>query len=132
MRRFVASRPYFAGAIVFHALLALLLLNVAAFDARKSAQVAAAEAARSAQRVAQTQARDLQRRVERMEAIRAELDPTARPLPPSTGDAFPAALAERAQALSDAIDAAERETRESSSAAMASHTSRSSSTRSSV
>ncbi len=111
VRRFVAGRPYFAAAIVFHALLALLLLNVAAFDARKSAQVAAADAAKSAQRVAQTQARDLQHRVERMEAIRAELDPDAKPLPPSTGDASPAALADRAQALSDKIEAAERETR---------------------
>ena len=109
--RVVAGRPYFAGAIVVHGLLAVLLLNVAAFDARKSAQVAAAEAAKTAQRVAQTQARDLQHRVARMEAIRAELDPTAKPLPPGHGDASPASLAERAQALSAAIDAADREER---------------------
>ena len=109
--RVVAGRPYFAGAVVVHGLLAALLLNVAAFDARKSAQVAAAEAAKTAQRVAQTQARDLQHRVARMEAIRAELDPAARPLPPGHGDMSPAALAGRAQALSDAIDAADREER---------------------
>ena len=109
--RVVAGRPYFTGAIVVHGLLAVLLLNVAAFDARKSAQVAAAEAAQTAQRVARTRARDLQHRVARMEAIRAELDPAARPLPPGHDDASPAALAERAQALSDAIDAADREER---------------------
>ena len=109
--RVVAGRPYFAGAIVVHGFLAVLLLNVAAFDARKSAQVAAAEAAKTAQRVAQTQARDLQHRVARMEAIRAELDPDAKPLPPGNGDASPVALAERAQALSDAIDAADRDDR---------------------
>ena len=107
----MASRPYFAGAVVVHGLLALLLLNVAAFDARKSAQVAAAEAAESAQHIARTQARDLQHRVERMEAILAELAPAGKALPPGTGDASPAALAVRAQALSDAIEAAERETR---------------------
>ena len=114
LRRFgrvVAGRPYFTGAIVVHGLLAVLLLNVAAFDARKSAQVAAAEAAKTAQRVAQTRARDLQHRVARMEAIRAELDPAAGPLPSGHGDASPAPLAERAQALSDAIDAADREER---------------------
>ena len=109
--RVVAGRPYFSGAIAVHALLVLLLLNVAAFDARKSAQVAAAEAAKTAERIAQTQARDLQHRVARMEAIRAELDPGAKPLPPADGDASPAALAQRAQALSDQIDAADREDR---------------------
>ena len=109
--RVVAGRPYFSAAIVVHGLLAVLLLNVAAFDARKSAQVAAAEAAKMARRVAQTQARDLQHRVARMEAIRTELDPDARPLPPGDGDASPAALAERAQALSDAIAAADRDER---------------------
>lgn len=80
-----------------HGPLILLLSNIAAVDARRSAQVAAAEASQTAQRVAQTQARDLRHRVERMEAIRRELDP--------------AALAVRAQALSDAIDAADRATR---------------------
>ena len=109
--RVVAGRPYFTGAIVVHGLLAVLLLNVAAFDARKSAQVAAAEAAKTAQRVAQTQARDLQHRIARMEAIRAELDPAAKPLSPGHADASPASLAERAQVLSDAIDAADREER---------------------
>ena len=111
LRRFVATRPYFTASIAFHAALALLLLDVAAFDASKSAQAAAAEAAKTAQRIAQTQARDLQHRVERMEAIRDELDPAAAPLPPGTGDASPAALAERAQALADAIEAADRELR---------------------
>ncbi len=110
-RRGVAGRPYFSGSVVVHALLALLLLNVAAFDARKSEQVAVAEAAKTAQRVAQTRARDLRHRVERMEAILEELAPGAKPLPPGTGDASPAALAERAQALADAIDAADREMR---------------------
>ena len=109
LERLVAGRPYFAGALACHGLLVLLLLNVAAFDARKSAQVAAAEAAKTAQRVAQTQARDLQHRVERMQAILAELVPGTPPLPPATGDA--AALAQRAQALADAIDAADRELR---------------------
>jgi hypothetical protein len=110
-RRLVAGRPYLCGSVVVHALLALLLSNVAAFDARASAQAAAAEAAKTARRVAQTQARDLRHRVERMEAIRAELDPGAGPLPSGTGDASPAALAERAQTLADAIDAADRELR---------------------
>ena len=111
LRRVVAGRPYFTGSVVFHVLLVLLLLNVAAFDARKSAQVAAAEAAKTAQRVAQTRARDLQHRIERMEAILAEFDPAAKPLPPGSGDASPAALAERAQMLADAIDGADREMR---------------------
>jgi len=111
LRRLVARRPYFGASIAFHAALALLLLDVAGFDAGKSAQVAAAEAAKTAQRIAQTQARDLQHRVERMEAIRDELDPAAAPLPPGTGDASPAALAERAQVLADAIEAADRELR---------------------
>ena len=109
--RMVARRPYFAGAIALHGLLALVLLNVAAFDARKSTQVAAQESAATAQRLAQTRARDLRHRVERMEAIRAELAPASRPLPPGTADASPAALAERAQALADAIEAADREAR---------------------
>ena len=110
-RRVVARRPYFTGSMVAHALLALLLSNVAAFDARKSAQVAAAEAAKTAQRIARTQARELQHRVERMEALRAELAPSAAPWPPGTGDASPEALAQRAQGLADAIDAADRDAR---------------------
>ena len=109
--RLVAGRPHFAGSIAFHALLVVLLLNVAAFDARKSAQVAAAEVAQAARRVAQTRARELQHRVERMAAIREELDPSARPLPPGTADASPQVLAERAQQLADAIDTADREAR---------------------
>ena len=109
--RVVAGRPYFAGSIALHVLLALLLLNVAAFDARKSAQVAAAEAGETAQRVAQTKARELRHRVARMEAIRAELDPAGKPLPPGAGDASPEALARRAQQLADAIDAADVEAR---------------------
>ena len=111
LKRVVVGRPYFSGSVVVHGLLALLLLNVAAFDARKSAEVAAAEAAKTAQHIAQTQARDLQHRVERMEAILEELAPGAKPLPSGTGDASPAALAERAQRLADAIDAADREMR---------------------
>ena len=106
-RRVVAGRPYFTAAVAVHALLALVLANVAAFDARKSAQAAAAEAAQTARRIAQTQARDLQHRIARMEAIRAELDPGAEPWPPGTGDASPAALAQQAQRLADAIDAAD-------------------------
>ena len=109
--RVVAGRPHLAGSLVFHALLVLLLLNVAAFDARKSAQVAAAEAARTAKRIAQTKVRELRDRVERMEAIRAELDPAAKPLPSGSGDASTNALAQRAQQLADAIDAADREAR---------------------
>ena len=109
--RAVAGRPYFAGSIVFHAAVALLLLNVAAFDARKRAQAAAAEAAKTAQRVAQTKARELQHRVERMEAIREELDPTAKPLPPGKDVTSPDALAQRAQQLADGIDAADRAAR---------------------
>jgi hypothetical protein len=109
--RLVARRPYFAGAIALHGLLALVLLNVAAFDARKSAQVAAQEAAATAQRLAQTRSRDVRHRLERMEAIRAELAPASRPWPPGPAGASPAALAERAQVLSDAIEAADREAR---------------------
>ncbi len=111
LQRGVAARPYLAGAVVVHALLVLLLLNVAAFDARKSAQAAAAEAAKTAQRIAQTRQRDLRHRVERMEAILSELEPAAAPLPPAGADASAAALAERAQALADAIEAADREMR---------------------
>ena len=111
LRRLVAGRPYFTGAIACHALLVLLLLNVAAFDARKSAQVAAAEAARTAQRVAQTQARDLRHRVERMQAILEELAPGSPPLPPGIGEATDAALARQAQTLAEAIAAADREMR---------------------
>ena len=111
LRRLVAGRPYFTGAIACHGLLVLLLLNVAAFDARKSAQVAAAEAAKTAQRVAQTQARDLRHRVERMQAILEELAPGSPPLPPGTNEATDAALAKQAQALADAIAAADREMR---------------------
>ena len=111
LRRLVAGRPYFSGSIAVHAGLALLLLNVAAFDARKSAQVSAAQAAQDAQRIAQTQARDLQHRVERMATLLAELDPTAKAWPPATADSSPEALAQRAQQLADAIDAADRAVR---------------------
>ncbi len=111
LKRLVAGHPYFSGSVVVHGVLALLLLNVAAFDARKSAQVAAAEATRDAQRIAQTKARDLQHRVERMASLLAELEPTAKTLPPGTADASPEVLAQRAQQLADAIDAADREAR---------------------
>ena len=109
--RAIGSRPHFAGAIVLHALLALLLLNVAAFDASKSAQVAAQEAAERAQRFAQTRSRELRHRIERMEEIRLQFDPAAKPLPPQPADASPAALADRAQILSDAIETADRASR---------------------
>jgi hypothetical protein len=109
--RVVAKRPYFAGALVAHALLALQLLNVAAFDAGMSAQAAAREAATTAQRFAQTRSRELHHRIERMEEIRLQLDPAARPLPRQAADASPAALAERAQDLSDAIEGADRAAR---------------------
>ena len=111
LRRFVATRPYASGSVVVHALLALLLLNVAGLGTRQDARVAAADAAKKAQRVTQTQARDLQRRVDRLQAIREELEPDAKPLPTGSGDGSPDALAQRAQALSDAIDAADRELR---------------------
>jgi hypothetical protein len=111
LRRVVAGRPYLAGAIVVHTLLVALLSNVAAFDARGNAQLAAAEAANTARRIAQTQARDLQHRLARMEAIREELDPASGASPPAASDASPAVLATRAQALADAIDAADLESR---------------------
>ena len=111
LRRFVAARPYVSGSVAVHGLLALLLLNVAGLGTRQDSRVAAADAAKTAQRIAQTEARDLQHRVDRMQAIRAELDPDAKPLPPGTGGGSPDALAQRAQALSDAIAAADRELR---------------------
>ncbi len=111
LRRLVSTHPYLAGSVALHAAFALLLLNVAAYGALKSAQVSAAETAQKAQRIAQTQSRDLQHRVERLAALRAELDPDAKPLPPSSGDTSPGALAQRAQQLADAIDAADREVR---------------------
>jgi hypothetical protein len=111
LRRLVAGRPYFSGSIAVHGALALLLLNVAAFDASKSAQVSAAQAAHDAQHIAQTQARELQHRVERMTALLAELDPTAKALPPVGADSSPDGLARRAQQLADAIDAADRQAR---------------------
>ena len=109
--RFVGTRPYASGSVALHGLLALLLLNVAGLGTRQDARAAAADAAKAAQRVAQTQGRELQRRVDRMQAIREELDPDAKPLPPGTGDGSPEALAQRAQALSEAIDAADRDMR---------------------
>lgn len=111
LRRLVWTHPYLTGSVALHGALALLLLHVAAFGALKSAQVSAAETALRAQRVAQTQARDLQHRVERLAALRAELDPDAKPLPPAAGDTSSEALAQRAQQLADAIDAADRECR---------------------
>jgi hypothetical protein len=109
-RRFVAGRPYFSGSVVVHGLLALLLLNLSGLGTRQDARVAAADARKAAQRVEATQARDLQHRVDRMQAIREELDPGAQPLPPGhgSGDASPDALAARAQALAEAIDALDR------------------------
>jgi len=89
----------------------VLLLNLAGLGTRQEARVAAADARRAAQRIEATQARDLQHRVDRLQSIREEFDPGARPLPPGTGDGSPDALAARAQALADAIDAADREQR---------------------
>lgn len=111
LRRIVSTHPYLAGSVALHGALALLLLNVAAYGALKSAQASAAETAQKTQRIAQTQSRDLQHRVERLAALRVELDPGAKPLPPATGDTSPDALAQRAQQLADAIDAADREVR---------------------
>jgi hypothetical protein len=111
VRRVVAARPYLTGSVVVHALLAIALLNIAGLGTHQDARVAAAEARKAAQRVQATQARDLQHRVDRLQAIRDELDPGAKPLPPGTADASPDALAARAQALADAIDAADREQR---------------------
>ena len=120
LRRLVSTHPYLTGSVALHGALALLLLNVAAYGALKSAQVSAAEAAQKAQRIARTQSRDLQHRVERMAALRAELDPDAKPLPPSSGDTSPDVLAQRAQQLADAIDAADREVRAADLARLAS------------
>lgn len=111
LRRFVAGRPYFTGSVVAHVLLALLLLNLAGLGTRQDSRVAAADVRKAAQRIEATQARDLQHRVARMQSLREELDPGARPLPPGNGDGSPDALAARAQALADAIDAADREQR---------------------
>jgi hypothetical protein len=111
LRRFVATRPYVSGSVVVHGLLALLLLNVAGLGTRQDARVAAADAAKRAQRVVQTQARDLQRRVDRLQAIREELAPGAKPLLPGGDDGSAEALAQQAQALSDAIESADRELR---------------------
>ena len=111
LRRLVARRPYFTGSIVAHGLLVLLLLNVAGLGMQQDARGVAAEARKTAQRIAATRMRDLQHRVDRLQAIREELDPGARPLPPGTGEASPDALAARAQALANAIDAADREQR---------------------
>ena len=108
VRRFVAARPYFTASVVAHGLLALLLLDVAGLGTRQDARVAAADASRAARRVEATRSRDLLHRVDRMQSIREALDPGAPPLPPGTGDGSPAALAARAQALADAIDAADR------------------------
>jgi hypothetical protein len=108
VRRFVAARPYFTASVVAHGLLALLLLDVAGLGTRQEARVAAADASRAARRVEATRSRDLLHRVDRMQSIREALDPGAPPLPPGTGDGSPAALAARAQALADAIDAADR------------------------
>jgi len=111
LRRFVVARPYVTGSIAVHGLLALLLLNLSGLGTRQDARVAAAEARKAAQRIDATRSRDLQHRVDRMQSLREELDPGATPLPPGTGGASPDALAARAQALSDAIEAADREQR---------------------
>jgi len=111
LRRFVAGRPYFTGSLIAHVLLALLLLNVSGLGTRQDARVAAAQARKAAQRIESTQARELQRRVDRMQSVREELEPGAKPMPPGMADGSPDALAARAQALADAIDAADREQR---------------------
>ncbi|MFL6679021.1 MAG: hypothetical protein ACJ8IK_11820 [Burkholderiaceae bacterium] len=107
LRRVVAGRPYFSGSVVMHGLLALLLLNLSGLGTRQDARVAAAESNKAMRRIEATQARDLRHRVDRMQAIRQELEPGAAPLPPGTGEGSPEALAERAQALADAIEAAD-------------------------
>jgi len=107
LRRFVLTRPYLAASLAVHGALALLLLNVSAFDARKSEQAEPADAARRDERLARTQARDLQHRVDRMASLLMELDPTARPTPPASPASSTDALAQRAQQLADAIAAAD-------------------------
>ncbi|MFL6627869.1 MAG: hypothetical protein ACJ8G1_15615 [Vitreoscilla sp.] len=107
LRRVVAGRLYFSGSVVMHGLLALLLLNLSGLGTRQDARVAAAESNKAMRRIEATQARDLRHRVDRMQAIRQELEPGAAPLPPGTGEGSPEALAERAQALADAIEAAD-------------------------
>jgi hypothetical protein len=109
VRRVVTRRPYLGGSVALHAALIALLLNLPAFEEAKSVRAAQAEAASAAQRVAKTQARDLQRRVERMVEIQRQLG--AQPVPADAGASSPEALAARAQALSDAIEAADRRER---------------------
>jgi hypothetical protein len=109
VRRLVTRRPYLSGSVALHAALVALLLNLPAFEEARSVRTAQAEAASAAQRVAKTQARDLQRRVERMAEIQRQLGAKA---PPGDASASsPEALAARAQVLSDAIDAADRQER---------------------
>ena len=108
-RRLVTRRPYLSGSVALHAALVALLLNLPAFEEARSVRAAQAEAASAAQRVAKTQARDLQRRVERMVEIQRQLG--ALPVPAEAGASSPEALAARAQALSDAIEAADRRER---------------------
>lgn len=109
VRRAVARRPYLGGSVALHGALVALLLNLPAFEEAKGVHAALAEAANAAQRVAMTQARDLQRRVERLAEIGRQLG--AEPVPADPAASSTAALAERAQALSDAIEAADRRER---------------------
>jgi hypothetical protein len=109
VRRIVTHRPYLSGSVAVHAALIALLLNLPAFEEARSVRAAQAEAASAAQRIARTQSRDLQRRVERMAEIQRQLG--AKAPPADAGASTPEALAARAQALSDAIDAADRQER---------------------
>ncbi|MEP6504673.1 MAG: hypothetical protein ABJD97_15145 [Betaproteobacteria bacterium] len=115
-RRLVTRRPYLSGSLAVHATLVALLVNLPAFEEGRSLVAAQAEAARAAQRVAKTQSRDLQRRVERMAEIQRQLG--AQAVPADAAASSPEALAARAQALSDAIDAADRRERASDLARM--------------
>ncbi len=119
--RVVAARPYVTGSIVLHAAVVGLLLQLPGWGVAEQQRADAAQAVRADHEVATTEARELQRRVDRMEAIRREMDGDDRP-DGGTGSASapeaapsaptsPEALAARARALSEQIDAADRRRR---------------------
>ncbi len=110
LRGLVARRPYAAGSLVAHGLLAGLLLQVPGLGEGEHARAAAATAARSAQhQVERTQARELERRVDRIQAIQHALG--ADDVAPATPGSGTAALAARAQALAASIETWQRRTR---------------------
>jgi hypothetical protein len=125
VRRVVAAQPFIAGSLALHALFAVAALQWhGASESERAASFAALQATQAAHDLATTQGRELARRVERMEDIRRRLEEAAGtgtgtgatpPAPASaasaSGDASPAALAARAEALTAAIDAAERRLR---------------------